>query len=294
MAEESAKRILVLEPDPDIASLLEMLLQEEGYQVDLMPPSKDPGPVVEGVRDRKPDLVIVDISPLDPETGYRLLDALRSDPVAQQFPVLASAESDQVAEASLASHNVKDAVTKPYNLDVLMDRVRKAIGLPPLTARIPTTGVGSLRALEQAKEILDRYSREVLLHWVEGLRKEEPWRDRTDLHLADVLDHAPVMIEAVSAALAYGDPDQFFKAHPDARERVLEHACTRCGQRIPLESLVREYTILRDEIWATLSRHLPEPIQPSDLYPLAKTVAGTLDRIVEKTIPAYVNCSGVT
>ncbi len=117
------------------------------------------------------------------------------------------------------------------------------------------------------------------------------WRDRPDLHLAAVLDHTPVLMEAVSAALVHGDSERFFREHPDAEARVLEHARIRCSQRLSLDSLIREYTLLRDEIWASLSRHLPGPIQASDLYPLQQAVSGTLDAILERTIPEYLKCS---
>lgn len=135
-----------------------------------------------------------------------------------------------------------------------------------------------------AGEILDYYSREALLRWVERLRQEEPWRGRGDLGLGTVLDHVPVLVEAVSAALEYGDPDEFLRQHPEAVEHATEHVRERRAQGFSLASIIREYTLLRDEIWWTLSSHLPGALQPSDLYPLQQAVSGTLDRIIERSV----------
>lgn len=291
MAEER-KRVLVLEHDPSIADLLKSLLETEGYQVDIMLLAGPPDPFVERVRATKPDLVMVDILPTNPEEGYRLLDVLRSDPIAQRVSVVAVTTAGPLSEEAIASYNVRASVVKPFDLDELLAKLREAAGLPPLHAEVLPTAKPPLPILEQAKEILDCYSREALLRWVQRLRREEPWRGRGDLGLGMVLDRTPVLVEAVSAALQYGNPDEFFGQHPDAVERVTGHARDRRAQGIPLASLIREYTLLRDEIWLAITSHLPGPVQPSDLYSLQQAISGTMDRIVERTVPAYGEAEG--
>lgn len=285
---EGAKRILVLEHDRDSAVMMEMSFQGEGYKADSLLLSEDVGHFVEEVRRRTPDLVTVDISPTNPEQGYQLLDALRADPVAQRVPVLAVTTDEPLSEAAIASYNVKATLTKSYEMDRLLEKVREAVGFPPLHARVPLAVRPPMPVLEQAKEILDRYSREALLRWVERLRQESPWKGRGDLGLGEILGHIPVLVEAVSVALEYGDPEEFFQRHPDAAERVYTHAADRRAKGIPLASLLREYSLLRDEIWAAIGRHFSGPVQPSDLYPLQQAISGTLDRITETTVPAYL------
>lgn len=62
---------------------------------------------------------------------------------------------------------------------------------------------------------------------------------------------------------------------------------TRRVQNIPLTAVVREYSILRNEVWNLFRRYLPAEIATADILHIEEVINVTLDRIVEETITAY-------
>ena len=53
-----AQTVLIIEDDPNIADLLRLYLEKEGYETAIAP---DGGKGVEAFREKKPDLVLLDI-----------------------------------------------------------------------------------------------------------------------------------------------------------------------------------------------------------------------------------------
>ena len=56
------------------------------------------------------------------------------------------------------------------------------------------------------------------------------------------------------------------------------------SQGFSLSSLIREYAMLRSEIWRLFRRYLPEDVKARDVLVLQEAVDLSLDRIVELTI----------
>ena len=98
----------------------------------------------------------------------------------------------------------------------------------------------------------------------------------------------PLVVEALDLALHTRDPRRFFPEHPEALTRLQAHARTRHAQGIGLVELVREYTVLRDEVWRLFQRHLPAQLQPNEVLTLAGAINLTLDQVVEASIAAYL------
>jgi CheY-like chemotaxis protein len=258
------------------------LLEDEGYTAESLSETPD---VVAEARRRRPDLLIVDLG-RGSDQAYQVLDALRVDSSTRQIPVLALSTLEAVADAALASFNVRATLAMPLRLEDLTAKVRQALGEPPLYAQLapdaPPPG-----ALAQAERILAERSREALVRWVERLRQQPPWQDRSDVRLSGMFDEVPVLVEALAAALYSGDPAAFLARHPATLERLRAHTRLRRSQGVPLAALVREYAILRTEVWDLFRRYLPEEVRSADILALAEAVNGTLDRIIEVTIPVY-------
>src|SRR5437870_2333146 len=114
--------VLILDYDPDIGELIRIVLADEGFAAQSLIPD-ELGAMVNMVRERRPDLIIVDIRPApdhQPEHDLEILDALRADDLTRQIPVLATATLGSRAEAALASYNVREMLTKPFDLDELV------------------------------------------------------------------------------------------------------------------------------------------------------------------------------
>jgi CheY-like chemotaxis protein len=244
---------------------------------------------VEDVARLQPDLVILDLYPLA-DNPYWILDELRANPATQAVPVLAASTMETLAEKALASYNVRVTLEKPFGLEDFLAKVREALNQPPLHADVPKrVETAPLDLVEQAAGVVARYSRGTLFRWVQRLRQEPPWKDRQDLDLGKVLNDVPVLVEALSIALQYRSADEMLSHQPEIAERVRRHAELRKRQGFSLSGLIREYDLLRDELLAMLELHLPTEIHAADLFTVVRLVNGTLDRIMEITIPAYAS-----
>ncbi|HUE75357.1 MAG TPA: response regulator [Chloroflexota bacterium] len=283
---ETSQRVLIVEHDDDLARLLHEVLTDEGYQAEWILASPES---VGEIRRRQPDVLIVNVAP-GWNNEYDLLDTLRADSVGQRIPVLVITTSELLANGALASYNVRETLVKPLDLEDFLAKVAQALGQPPLQAEIPP-GVGVSGVQARAEDILTEYSRDLLMRWMQRLNWESYWEGRRDLGFQGVLDNAPVIVEALTAALSYGNPATFFERHPEAIDRVRQHTWARRSQDVPLSVLVREYSLLRDELWGMLGRQLPAEISTSDVLLLERAINRTFDRVVELTIPAYVEPS---
>ena len=82
MDASKAKRILVVDDEPDVTELLEYKLEQEDYTVEVL---NDPLSFVAKVREFEPDLMILDI--MMPElNGLQLCRIARSDPAMKEHP----------------------------------------------------------------------------------------------------------------------------------------------------------------------------------------------------------------
>ncbi len=71
-------KVLLIEDDATMLSLLHTLLEIEGYQVILQRSEINPASVLKTVRRERPDLVLMDVH-LQHASGFDLLDSIRRD-----------------------------------------------------------------------------------------------------------------------------------------------------------------------------------------------------------------------
>ena len=78
-----AKKILIVDDEPDIVSYLEMVLQDQGYETSTAGNGNE---ALEAVKREKPDLVTLDIT-MPEASGTRFYKELRTDPELSTIPV---------------------------------------------------------------------------------------------------------------------------------------------------------------------------------------------------------------
>ncbi len=115
-----ATRILVVEDDHDIAELVAHYLQRAGYLTEVLNSGSD---VLPHVRDRAPDLVLLDLM-LPGLNGLEICRAMRSEPTLAAIPIIMltakSEEADRIVGLELGGD---DYVTKPFSPKELVARV---------------------------------------------------------------------------------------------------------------------------------------------------------------------------
>lgn len=121
------KSILIVEDDPLNAKLLTNLLEAKGYRTRVATTG------VEGVdafAEETPDLMLVDIQ-LPRKNGFEVCFEIKRSPEGRKMPILlmSAVYTDQEhAERYSEELSADGYLMKPFDMDVLMERVQALIG----------------------------------------------------------------------------------------------------------------------------------------------------------------------
>jgi DNA-binding response OmpR family regulator len=118
-------RIALIEDDDIMLSLLQTLLQLEGFEVVPIPSSSAPDEIIAAIRLEKPSAVLMDVH-LRRANGINLLRALRQDDQLQDTQVIMSSGLDYSVECLKEGAN--GFLLKPYMPDDLIHEVKKTLG----------------------------------------------------------------------------------------------------------------------------------------------------------------------
>lgn len=130
-----AKRILIVEDDPAIATTVEYNLAHEGFETRV---TGDGRLALEILREFRPDLILLDLL-LPGLSGYEVCRRVRNQPETAATPIViltACGEEDDVVRGLEAKAD--DYITKPFRMRALVARVRnlleragKLLDVPP-------------------------------------------------------------------------------------------------------------------------------------------------------------------
>lgn len=130
------KRLLVFENDPEIADLLRLIFEEEGFSVAVI---RDAEALPEGA---PADLVISDLAFMrgyDSDAAVRGVRALRS---SSPGPLLVLTAHHAAAGDGELAKEATAVMTKPFDLEALLTSVTDLTGFPlestPMTSSITT------------------------------------------------------------------------------------------------------------------------------------------------------------
>lgn len=119
-----AQRIMVVDDDVNIRSLLEYRLGKEGFSTVQAMDGLD---ALKKIEAQKPDLII-----LDPELprmdGYQVLERLKGDPQTADIPVIVLTLRGNPARS--LELGAVDFVAKPFSPRQLVVKVREILGIP--------------------------------------------------------------------------------------------------------------------------------------------------------------------
>ncbi len=120
----NAKRILVVDDEPDVTELLKYKLEQEGYNCEVI---NDSLSFMRIARVFKPDLMIMDI--MMPElSGLQLCKLARADPSMESTPVIfLTAKGEAEDRIQGLESGADDYVSKPFNTKELLLRVGKML-----------------------------------------------------------------------------------------------------------------------------------------------------------------------
>jgi len=138
-----AKKILLVDDEKDIISLLKFNLQAEGYKT---VSAMDGDRALVLTEEEKPDLVLLDIM-LPDKDGWEVLRELRQNPKTENIPVIfltaKDSEFDEVLGLELGAD---DYIVKPISMRKLLARIKKVLkkGAPGVSKDETVIRIGDL------------------------------------------------------------------------------------------------------------------------------------------------------
>lgn len=124
-----AKKILVVDDDPNILKLVKTRLEAHNYEVIS---ASDGEECMQKVLSDKPDLIILDI--LMPKAdGYDVLIGIKEiKALTGKIPfipvIVLTALSDSRVRSMIEKEEIKDYIVKPFNAEDLLNKVKQALG----------------------------------------------------------------------------------------------------------------------------------------------------------------------
>lgn len=153
-----AERILVVDDEETNRDLLEAILAQDGYQVELF---SEGAVALARAMESPPDLILLDLM-MPGMTGLEICQRLKQHPVTSAIPIIIVTAIGQMAtkEAALAG-GADDFVTKPVRPDDLRARVNAMLKVRRIRAEMDRT-LAYLHELEVARFAQRRATLDVL------------------------------------------------------------------------------------------------------------------------------------
>jgi PleD family two-component response regulator len=164
----SGGRVLVVEDDFDISSMLQLYFKTQGYEVYVAPRG---GVALEMTRQNMPNVIVLDIMLPDID-GYEVCRQLRTNLRTSHIPIIFLTQKDERNDKIQGLElGADDYITKPFDLEELRLRVRntiKSAEVASLTSA--STGLASGRLIEQQlRELMRKQDWGILYIGINGL-----------------------------------------------------------------------------------------------------------------------------
>ena len=113
-----AHTVLIVEDDPNIADLLHLYLEKDGYTTEIAP---DGGKAVEKFRQLQPDLVLLDVM-LPKLDGFQVCQQIRE--FSNMPIIMLTAKGDDMDKILGLEYGADDYITKPFNILEIKARMK--------------------------------------------------------------------------------------------------------------------------------------------------------------------------
>ena len=120
--EQQAKKILVVDDDPDILDALRFMLEDSGYEVK----TTEKGEYAENLHDTNgglPDVIILDVL-LSGKDGRLICQKLKSQEETKRIPIIMISAHPN-AKYSVSAVGADDFLAKPFDMDELLAKIAK-------------------------------------------------------------------------------------------------------------------------------------------------------------------------
>src|SRR5262245_58819867 len=120
------KNLLVADDSLTIRKVIGMIFSTEDFQVHAVDNGID---AIHKTRELRPDVVLADVM-MPGKSGYDVCHALKADPATQDIPVVLLAGTFEAFDENRArAARADDHITKPFESQVLLDKVKALVGV---------------------------------------------------------------------------------------------------------------------------------------------------------------------
>lgn len=131
-----AKLILVVDDLLDNSFLLKVVLESEGYQVEIANNGREALEILEKNLSSPPDLILLDI--MMPEmSGYEVTQSIRENPQLEFIPILLLTAHEQKNIEEHLLESVEGLIFKPFDFEKLLNTVHEILDSPQNPASTP-------------------------------------------------------------------------------------------------------------------------------------------------------------
>tara|TARA_B100001121_G_scaffold310652_1_gene343529 strand:- start:2067 stop:2777 length:711 start_codon:yes stop_codon:yes gene_type:complete len=124
MSSMKKNTVLIVEDEEDIASILQINLEADGYDVITL---NSGGPVMSVVLEQQPSIILLDVM-IPEKDGFEVCKELKANPQTKHVPII-------FLTAKTLEHNVisgleigaDDYITKPFSVSVVISRIKAVL-----------------------------------------------------------------------------------------------------------------------------------------------------------------------
>jgi DNA-binding response OmpR family regulator len=116
-------KILLVDDDPEISSLVQYALEAAGHQIQICDNGRE---VVDALRTYKPELLLLDVM-LPGIDGYSLANLISEDAATKEIPIIVLSALEPSRTMFQKFPQVSAFMTKPFNTDDLLEAVKTAL-----------------------------------------------------------------------------------------------------------------------------------------------------------------------
>ncbi len=117
-------KILIIDDTPDILEALNIVLSEEGYEIDISTNEKSITELLNGKREL-PHLILLDVL-LSGQDGRMLAKKLKADKKTESIPIIMMSAHPDI-EKSIKESGADDFLPKPFEMSDLLSKIKKNI-----------------------------------------------------------------------------------------------------------------------------------------------------------------------
>ncbi len=116
-------KILIVDDDPEISSLVQYTLESQGHQVKICDSGRE---VLDTLRTYKPELLVLDVM-LPGIDGYSLASQISEDLELNKMPIVVLSALEPSRTMFQKFPQVSAFMTKPFNTDDLLEAIKTAL-----------------------------------------------------------------------------------------------------------------------------------------------------------------------